>query len=455
MMVPGLNRDRGMTRVNIVQADRTSIFFLTRRGLKNRMKRLIGYRVLWPIGAIVGVVVILLLAKFMILEPAQDRDEKVVLPPTPDWLQPFVADEPRATPTPPTTSAPPAQPTWFRPPQAHTVKNGFAGPGVSVEEVYVKPKDVESDGSYLRMFEDEVGFVYREHMPSYAQGYWDLCKAEFESYLTGKEVPPRKYWDEAEFKRQRELQRMTGYGPPIDCGEVYHFYWSKALAEYNVPPETNGTQSRLQQPLRLPDTPPPVVQRVGSKGAIPMSPYHLAERLYQTESFHQKLTELNNRIKAGELGDVITASGAAILDEMVVRMTSFRDAFMDPTEVHVEGQSPEPSRDTIVDTYRQIAAGFEAHQQGTTTPAYGKNGAYASKRYEFATASLKHYATYRSYVDASDVFWRQFNTHLYHENPGLRPVVQAMNQVMNQNQDHFKAFLLKEGLQFLTYDTLD
>lgn len=344
-------------------------------------------------------------------------------------------------------------PTWFRPPQAHTVEEGEAGPGGPVEEVYVKPKDTEEDGAYIRLFEDKVGFVYREHMPSYAQSYWDLCKAEFESYLTGKDVPPRKYWDEAEFKRQRELQRMTWYGPPIDCGEVYHFYWSKALADYA--PETNGTQPGLQQPLRLPDTPPPVVQRVGSKGAIPMSPYHLAERLYQTETFHEKLTQLNDRVKTGELDDVLSATGAAILDSMVTSMTSFRQAFIHSPAEHVEGQQPEPLPDTIVDTYRQIMAGFETHQQNADAPAYGKNGAYESNRYQFATASLKHYATYRSYVDASETLWRQFNTHLYHENPGLRPVVQAMNQVINQDQDRFKAFMIKEGLQFLTYDTLD
>ncbi len=331
----------------------------------------------------------------------------------------------------------------------------MAGSDIPVEEVYVKPKDTEEDGAYLRMFEDEVGFVYREHMPSYAQSYWDLCKAEFESYLTGKEVPPRKYWDEAEFQRQRELQRMTGYGSPIECGEVYHFYWSKALSDYRVPPETNGAKPGLQPSLRLPDAPPPVVQRVGSKGAIPMSPYHLAERLYQTEAFHQKLTELNARVKTGELGEVLSASGAVILDAMVTSMASFRQAFINSPTDHVEGQNPEPKRDTIVDTYYQIMAGFKTHQQNVNAPAYGKNGAYESNRYQFATASLKHYATYRSYIDASDVLWRQFNTHLYHENPGLRPVVQAMNQVMNQDQDQFKAFMIKEGLQFLTYDTLD
>ncbi len=418
------------------------------------MKRLTGRHLLWLVIA-VGIVLILVLATSIILKTWGDRDRLTASSPVPDWLQPFVENAPSPAPTAPETSDQAPLPAWFRLPQAHTVQNGVARPGVPVEEVYLKPKNIEEDGSYLRMFEDEVGFVYRELMPSYAQSYWDLCKAEFESYLTGKEVPPRKYWDEAEFKRQRELQRMTGYGPPVDCGEVYHFYWSKALAAYNVPPETNGARRGLHQPLRLPDTPPPVVQRVGSKGRIPMSPYHLAERLYQTESFHQKLTELNDRVKTGELGDVISATGAAILDAMVTRMASFRQAFMNPLDAHVEGPTPEPEPDTIVETYRQIMANFKTHQQRVNAPTYGENGAYASNRYTFATASLKHYATYRSYVDASEMLWRQFNTHLYHENPDLRPVVQAMNQVINQDQDQFKVFMIKEGLQFLTYDALD
>ncbi len=418
------------------------------------MKRLLGRRALYLIST-AGAIVLLVFIISIVLNTPRDQDRQVDRSPVPAWLQPFVA----VTSTPPSeapqTSDRPAMPDWFLLPRAHTVQEGIAGPGIAVEEVYVKPKNTEEDGAYLRLFEDEVGFVYREHMPSYAQSYWDLCKAEFESYLTGKAVPPRKYWDEAEFKRQRELQRMTGYGPPIDCGEVYHFYWSKALNTYKLSPETNGTQSGLQPSLRLPDTPPPVVQRVGSKGAIPMSPYHLAERLYQTETFHQKLTELNDRVKSGELGDVISTTGAAILDTMVTSMAAFRQAFLNPAPEHVEGQHPKPSPDTIVDTYHHIMAGFKSHQQHAETPAYGKNGAYESNRYSFAKASLNHYATYRSYVDASDVLWRQFSTHLYHENPGLRPVVQAMNQVINQDQDQFKAFMMKEGLQFLTYDTLD
>ena len=414
------------------------------------MKQLTKHRALWLVSA-AGLVAILVA---IWLNISGDKAEQFALSPVPNWLKPFtvIVDEPpNPTSITPKSSESTSLPDWFHLPQAHTVQDGVAGPGVAVEEVYVKPKNIEEDGAYLRLFEDEVGFVYREHMPSYAQSYWDLCKAEFESYLTGKEVPPRKYWDEAEFKRQRELQRMTGYGPPIDCGEVYHFYWSKALADYH----TNGSQNELQQPLRLPDAPPPVVQRVGAKGAIPMSPYHLAERLYQTEAFHQKLTELNDRVKTGELGDAISATGAAILDAMVTSMASFRQAFLNPADEHVEGQHPEPKPDTIVDTYHQIITGFQTQQQNGQTPAYGKNGAYDSNRYDFATASLKHYATYRSYVDASDVLWRQFNTHLYHENPGLRPVVQAMNQVINQDQDQFKAFMIKEGLQFLTYDTYD
>ncbi len=406
-----------------------------------------------------GMVFILVLTTLMMLYMPRGKEPQIAVSPVPDWLQPFTKDTPETAPAVPETSPETADdtslPAWFHLPQAHTVQDGVAGPGIAVEEVYVTPKDTEEDGAYLRLFEDEVGFIYREHMPSYAQSYWDLCKAEFESYLTGKEVPPRKYWDEAEFKRQRELQRMTGYGPPIECGEVYHFYWSKALEDYRAPPETNGAQPELQQELRLPDMPPPVVQRVGSKGSIPMSPYHLAERLYQTETFHQKLIELNDRVKTGELGDVMSTTGAAILDAMVTSMASFRQAFLNAPTEHVEGKSPEPEPGTIVDTYNQIMAGFKTHQQNVNAPAYGENGAYESNRYQFATASLKHYATYRSYVDASDVVWRQFNTHLYHENPALRPVVQAMNQVINQDQGQFKDFMIKEGLQFLTYDTYD
>ncbi len=316
------------------------------------MKRLSGRHTVWLMSA-AGMVLILVLITSIIWDRPGGKDRQIAVSPVPDWLQPFIQDAPNSASAVPETSGETELPAWFRLPQAHIVQDGVAGPGIGVEEVYIQPKDTEEDGAYLRLFEDEVGFVYREHMPSYAQSYWDLCKAEFESYLTGKKVPPRKYWDEAEFERQRELQRMTGYGPPIDCGEVYHFYWSKALGDYRVPPETNDVQPKLQQVLRLPDAPPPVVQRVGARGAIPMSPYHLAERLYQTETFHRKLIEVNDRVKSGELGDVISATGAATLDAMVASMASFRQAFINSPAEHVEGQSPEPAPDTIADTYNQ------------------------------------------------------------------------------------------------------